>query len=278
MRFILLFLPLLLLTGCAENDSGVGTDLFRQDNLVAWCIVPFDKNERSPEERAQMLQQLGIKKFAYDWREKHVPEFEEEILMCQKYGIEYFAFWGEHPEAFTLFEKHNLHPQVWKTLSSPEASSQEERVELAGKRILPLVERTRELGSKFGLYNHGAWGGDPENMVAVLEWLRSKTNAEHVGLVYNMHHGHEHISHFKESLELMLPYLHCLNLNGMNTNADPKILALGRGEHEETLIRIIKESGYDGPIGILGHQNELDAEIALTENLEGLRSIQARLN
>jgi len=266
---------LVFVAGCA--DQKIASDLFRQDNLVAWCIVPFDKNERSPEERAQMLQRLGIRKFAYDWREKHVPEFEEEILMCQKYGIEYFAFWGEHPEAFALFEKYDLHPQIWKTLPSPQGNSQEERVELAGKSLLPLVEKTRELGCKFGLYNHGGWGGEPENLVAVVDWLRANTDAEHVGLVYNLHHGHEHISHFKESLELMLPYLHCLNLNGMNTDPDPKILALGKGEHEEALLRIIKESGYDGPIGILGHQSDLDAEIALKENLEGLRAIQSRL-
>jgi sugar phosphate isomerase/epimerase len=275
MKLLIYMVFLVFVAGCADKKPS--SDLFRQDNLVAWCIVPFDKNERSPEERAAMLQRLGIQKFAYDWREKHVPEFEAEILMCQKYGIEYFAFWGEHPEAFALFEKYNLHPQIWKTLPSPQGNSQEERVELAGKSMLPLVEKTRELGCKFGLYNHGGWGGEPENLVAVVDWLRANTDAEHVGLVYNLHHGHEHISHFKESLELMLPYLHCLNLNGMNSNGDPKILALGKGEHEEALLRIIKESGYDGPIGILGHQSDLDAEIALKENLEGLRAIQSRL-
>ncbi|QXD25874.1 hypothetical protein F7C95_08315 [Opitutia bacterium ISCC 51] len=266
--------------GCGEaTDKSQENDaLFRKDNLVAWCIVPFDAKERSPEERAAMLERLGIERVAYDWRQKHVTEFEREILAYQKHGLEYFAFWNEHPEAFALFEKYDMHPQIWKTLPSPEADSQEERIELAGKQMLPLVERTRRMGSKFGLYNHGSWGGEPENMIAVVDWLRSQTDADHVGIVYNLHHGHEHIDRFKSLLQQMMPYLLCLNLNGMNSSPDPKILALGQGEHEESLLRIIQTSGYTGPVGILGHQNDLDVEVALRENLEGLQSIQSRLN
>ena len=47
-------------------------NLYAKQNLIAWCIVPFDNKNRTPEERAQMLNKLGINKLAYDWREKHV--------------------------------------------------------------------------------------------------------------------------------------------------------------------------------------------------------------
>lgn len=270
----------LLCWGCdaTRTDPSSNNSPFDKENLVAWCIVPFDAKERSPEERAALLAQLGIRKVAYDWRQKHVPEFEREILAYQEHGLEYFAFWNEHPEAFALFEKYNLQPQIWKTLPSPEAATQEERVALAGKLMLPLVEKTRQLGSQFGLYNHGDWGGEPENMVAVVEWLRGQTDAEHVGIVYNLHHGHDHIEGFADSLQLMLPYLLCLNLNGMNSTPDPKILALGKGEHEESMLRVISESGYTGPIGILGHQSDLDVEVALRENLQGLASLKDKIN
>src|SRR5262245_34288462 len=46
--------------------------LFVRDNLVAWCIVPFDSQKRGPEERAAMLQRLGFRHFAYDWRAEHI--------------------------------------------------------------------------------------------------------------------------------------------------------------------------------------------------------------
>ena len=51
-------------------------DIFPRDNLVAWCIVPFDAKKRTPEQRAEMLARLGIKQFAYDWRDEHLPTFD----------------------------------------------------------------------------------------------------------------------------------------------------------------------------------------------------------
>jgi hypothetical protein len=97
-------------------------------NLVAWCIVPFDAKKRNPAERATMLKELGIGRCAYDWRNEHVVEFEEEILEYKKHGIEYFAFWGGHKSALALFEKHGLHPQIWQTAPSPKDGTQEEKV------------------------------------------------------------------------------------------------------------------------------------------------------
>ena len=59
--------------------------VFAKPNLVAWCIVPFDKVKRGPQQRAEMLQKLGIRKFAYDWRQQQVSSFEEEIVEIQKH-------------------------------------------------------------------------------------------------------------------------------------------------------------------------------------------------
>ena len=74
-------------TTAAFGQSADDTDILQADNLVAWCIVPFDANKRSPAERAVMLEELGIKRCAYDWREEHVPTFEQEIIEYQKHGI-----------------------------------------------------------------------------------------------------------------------------------------------------------------------------------------------
>ena len=43
--------------------------LFARDNLVAWCIVPFDAAKRNSADRVQMLRELGLSRCAYDWRE-----------------------------------------------------------------------------------------------------------------------------------------------------------------------------------------------------------------
>ena len=248
-----------------------------KEQLVAWCIVPFDAKKRTPAERVKMLQGLGLKRCAYDWRKEHIPQFEEEILAYKAGGIEFFAFWNVHESAFALFRKHGIRPQVWKTLPSPKADSQEERVAAAVKMMTPLAEQTREMGCKLGLYNHGGWGGTPENMVAVCEALR-KGGFENVGIVYNFHHGHDHIADFSSALAKLKPYLLCLNLNGMT---DPetvkagsgKILAIGAGKHEAAMIGEVVKSGYSGPIGILDHINSQDAELSLRRNLEGLEKI-----
>ncbi len=251
-------------------------DVLRVDNQVAWCIVPFDAKKRGPAQRAAMLLELGITRCAYDWRAEHVPTFEQEILEYKAQGIEYFAFWSVHEEAFKLFEKHDLHPQIWQTLADPGDGSKEEKVETAVQKLVPLAQRTKAMGCKLGLYNHGGWGGEPKNLSAVCERLHT-LGQDHVGIVYNFHHGHGHIDDWPESLKLMQPFLLCVNLNGMNRHEQPKILGIGKGDHEVDMIRALVSSGYNGPIGILDHREQLDAKQSLLENRDGLEWVRKEI-
>ena len=259
---------------CAEPN----VSLFVKENLVAWCIVPFDAKKRGPAERAEMLKRLGIQRVAYDWRQEHVASFEEEIVQYKKHGLEYFAFWSWHDEMGPLINKYGIRPQIWQTNPSPEAASQAERVQAAATLLNPLVEKTRQLNCQFGLYNHGGWGGQPENLVAVCRYLRERQEAAHVGIVYNFHHGHGHITNFASSFALMEPYLLCVNINGMANpeqvvGSQNKIVPVGSGMHERGMLQIVQASGYSGPIGILDHRNELDAEVSLRQNLDGLAKL-----
>jgi len=255
----------------STNATAPG-ELFARNNLVAWCIVPFDAKKRNAKERAEMLRRLGISKLAYDWRGNHVPFFEEEILETKKNGIELVAFWEMHGDFVKLVRKYHIKPQFWVIMSSPNAGSNEERVAEAARNVLPAVRQTRELGCKLALYNHGGWSGEPDNMVAVVRWLREHEAADHVGIVYNLHHGHGHIADFPAVLAKMKPYLLCFNLNGMVTDGDRRgqlILPLGQGDFDLQLLKTIIASGYRGPIGILNHTDE-DAEGRLQDNLDGL--------
>lgn len=263
--------------GQDREPSDSATSILRRENIVAWCIVPFDAAKRTPEERAALLKEIGITRCAYDWRAEHVPTFEEEILAYKKYGIEFFAFWGIHDEAFRLFKKHDLQPQIWQMMRTPTAEDQAARVEEAAQQMLPIAKRTNDIGCKLALYNHGGWSGEPENLVAVCGRLH-ELGQRHVGITYNFHHGHGHIADWPESLKLMLPYLHCLNLNGMNAGAQPKILGIGQGTYESEMIRDVIESGYDGPIGILDHRPELDARESLIENRDGLERLRKEIS
>src|ERR1044071_2667289 len=76
----------------AELPAGTG-DVFARNNLVAWCIVPFDSQHRGPVERAAMLKRLGITMLAYDWRDQHIPTFDQEADALKEAGIKFQSFW-----------------------------------------------------------------------------------------------------------------------------------------------------------------------------------------
>ena len=122
---------LLASSTAAISKTGSPNPVFAPDNLVPWCIVPFDSKKRNPTERAEMVARLGLKKVAYDWRGQHVPMFEEEILQYKKHGIEYFAFWSWHDAMEPLIRKHDIRPQIWRTLGSPGTGTQKEKVAAA---------------------------------------------------------------------------------------------------------------------------------------------------
>jgi azurin len=271
-------LSLLIVSVCSVGQL-YAADLFDKPNLAAWCIVPFDAAKRGPEARAEMVAKMGIKKIAYDWRQEHVAEFEREILAYQKHGIEFFAFWGVHDEAFRLFEKYKLHPQLWIMMKGT-GETQEAQVKSAAEGLLPILAKAKTIGSQVGIYNHGGWGGEPENMVAVCDYLKKNHATDNIGIIYNLHHGHSHLDRLPKAIEAMKPHLLCLNLNGMDIAGDTKgrkILPLGVGTQDVKVLRQIRASGYSGPIGILNHTNE-DAEGRLLDNLDGLKWLVPQLD
>src|SRR3954468_18304108 len=112
------FLPLMALA-LLLSQGAAAKDIFARDNLVAWCIVPFDAKKRTPQQRADMLEKLGIHRFAYDWRAEDLPTFESELNELQRHHIELTALWFPaelNADARILLDgikKHDLHPQLW---------------------------------------------------------------------------------------------------------------------------------------------------------------------
>jgi hypothetical protein len=265
-------------TACTRADDEKQEERFAAENRVAWCIVPFDAKKRGPAERAEMLVRLGITNIAYDWREEHVATFEDEIVQYRQHKLNYLAFWSWHDAMEPLIRKYDIHPQIWVMMKNSPEITQEAKVADAAAALLPLVEKTRSLNCKLAIYNHGGWAGEPSNMVEVVRRLREQHDAAHVGIVYNFHHGHEHIADFQTHMESMEPYLFCLNINGMEdasvvASGKNKILPVGAGKHEVAMLKIVKASKYNGPIGILDHRPETDSELTLKENMEGLDTL-----
>jgi len=138
---LLIGLALTLLAQGAEPSADVAKieqSLWRHDNLFAWEAAPYDAKKRSPEERAQMFERLGIKQYAYlssayDWDtmddvNTSQLNVDAEIEAMQRHGIDIIAwfFWINTNEPATApklryalesFKRHNIHPHIWVTNS-----------------------------------------------------------------------------------------------------------------------------------------------------------------
>ena len=79
---------------------------------------------------------------------------------------------------------------------------------------------------------------------------------------------------------MIMPHLLVVNLNGMEIDGDArgrKILHLAEGDRELGLLRIIRDSGWQGPVGIIDHRPETDSEVTLKNNLRGLAWLKNEL-
>src|SRR5688572_25705692 len=162
------FPALLLLVAASLAPLAHAADLYDRNNLVAWCIVPFDAKKRGPEERAAMLEKLGLKRLAYDYRAEHIPTWDAELEALKRHGIELTAWWfpgslnDEAKKALELFKRHGVTPQLWVSgggAAVKDASEQLARVETEAARIRPIATTAAPLGCKVALYNHGGWFG-----------------------------------------------------------------------------------------------------------------------
>jgi len=271
---------LMALAGAQAGYAFKGnTKLFDKENLVAWCIVPFDAKQRGPEERARMLRDLGIRRLAYDWRDKDIPTFDAELDALNRHGIRLEAFWlasDMNVEAnksvrvvLDFLKRRKVGTAIWLYLGTPKEFADLDRAVRATQYV---ARQAKQIGCTVDLYNHGGWSGEPENQVSIIQ----KAGMDNVGIVYNFHHGREHMDRFPELFRLMLPYLKTLNLNGMKKDG-PMIMTIGEGDRELDMLRVVSSSPYRGRIGILNHRTDQDAEVGLRRNMQGLDRLVLQL-
>lgn len=279
MKFTGAFLWVLLLAchpaGKMPSSRDAGS-VFAKDNLVAWCIVPFDSKKRSPEQRAEMLDSLGIRNLAYDWRQEHIAEFDAELMALKKHGITLTAFWymsGLTPEKdstlqliFDLLEKHQVKTQIWLMMVGEGSLTA-----MAGP-VAYIANKAARIGCRVGLYNHGGWYGEPENQLAIIEHLK----LPNLGIVYNFSHAEYQAHRFPEFFPKILPHLYAINITGLRGGYPAVVVPVGQGNLEDSMMRLIRESSYRGPIGIINEDFAPDAKDGLMMNLQGIEKILQR--
>jgi len=262
--------------------------LFAKENLIAWCIVPFDNQHRTPQQRVEMLKRLGFTQYAYDWRHEHVSSFREEIKLAKENGIRIAAVWlwidkgtdkvgqlsEDNEQILSIMKESGLKTRLWVGFNNNFFAGENDDSKIAkGVEMLQFLrQRTSQVATGLGLYNHGDWFGEPDNQIKILK----KLNDPAFGLIYSFHHGHSQVQSFPTLLEKMMPWLWTVNINGMKQGG-PQILPVGSGDQEFEMLRTLKKSAFHGSIGILGHIEDDDVEKVLKRNLGGLQTLQERL-
>ena len=289
MNLLKLFAALVIICAFETSASGQPRDtqpLFAKENLVAWCIVPYDNTNRTPAARAAMLRELGITQLAYDWREKHLSSFGEEIRTLKENNIKLKAVWfwvngangslldNANHHILNTLKANGVKTELWLSFNDQffAGLSDEEKFTKAVGAIKEINRSVAAIGCTLHLYNHGNWFGEPVNQVRIIKAI----GTNNIGIVYNFHHARHQVNAFPELLKIMLPYLSTVNINGMKTGG-PMITTVGQGDHEMEMLQTLKQSGFSGSIGVLGHVEDEDAKVVLQRNIEGLKRLLGQM-
>ena len=209
-----------------------------------------------------MLERLGFKHFAYDWRGEHIPTFDAEIEALKRHGVSLDAFWvapgelnDESRIILDVLKRHGvkapaLGPARLRRRPRRRAPSKSAASTRPSESSSRWPTRPPRSAARVALYNHGGWFGEPENQIAIIEELKAQ-GITNVGMVYNLHHGHEHLDRFPELLA---------NAQALPRGAQPqrhgprRRQATGgrssrwaRATHDLELLRTIRDSGYRWP-------------------------------
>ncbi len=227
-----------LALGAMARGDGPGVDpahLFDRDNLIAWCIVPFDGKKRGPEARAAMLARLGFRHFAYDWRAEHVPTFDAEVDALAKHKVGLDAFWcpgelnAESKAILDLLKRRGVQAELWVDAR-------------AGQRHRGRAPKSRRSGSPRRAASSARWprrrarsgatwrctttaaGSASRRIRSPSSSGCTRQGVANVGMVYNLHHAQPQLGRLAATLKATMPYLRAINLDGVDAVGEP-----GRG-------------------------------------------------
>lgn len=281
---ILTYTSLILMTMFSSCHKPTKISTMNIDKLYAWCIVPYDKLERTPTQRIDMLKRLNIDKYAYDWREKNLEEMGEELNLAKASGIDVLAVWmwidnnqdsidnlsHGNQQMLNILKDIGYKGDIWLSFHANfyENMSDDEAVQKGTEMVQLVCKRAKSMGCKVGLYNHGDWFGEPSNQIKIIKNIPEYE----LGIIYNFHHAHLQIDAYPKMVDQMMPYLWSVNINGI-VEGGPKILPVGAGDREKSMIDLLLEKGYKGDFGILGHDEDVDVEVQLQSNIDGIRKL-----
>lgn len=282
---LIILVQLLVLPFSCTNEV---ENTFEVNELSPWCILGFDSLDRTPKERIEMLNEMGLTKYGFNKGKGDLTTMKEEFKLAKENDIEITSLFlwlnskrdsigklGQaNQELLNNLKEVEYKPTIWVSFSNNffEDQNQEQSISLSIEMIKYIKSEAEEIGCKLAIYNHRGWFGNPYNQLEILKRL----DDESITMVYNFHHAHEYVDEFPEIVKKMKPYLSYVNISGVRKEG-PEILSIGKGDHEYEMIKNLMDEGYNGPWGILGHIKTEDVQQVLHRNIEGLKMFNSKL-
>jgi sugar phosphate isomerase/epimerase len=229
-----------------------------------WPFFAFDngvgRGVWSPSEQAETVRKLGYDGIHYNYT--NPADFGKKIAACRAAGVPiqavYLYSFVNQPatpydpgfkEVIRMLKGSNT--IIWLTLRDGKRGEQDEAAAAVVREIASLA---KESGLKVSIYPHaGFYVATAEEAVRIAKIV----NLPNVGVTVNLCHElfAGNADRLDQVVKTAAPYLNLVSINGASPipNKGPKAwetLTLGSGSFNvDGFLRIIRDAGYQGPIG-----------------------------
>jgi len=259
--------------------------------FFALCMDTHDAKKRSLAQQAEMLKELGYDGAGHLWL-KNVPE---RLKTLDAAGL----------KLFHIYMRLNVKPgnkrpydpkleEVVKLLKGRKTAlvllvgGMKPSDTTADPRAVKLVGQIADIATKSSLdvilYPHtGDWLQNVGDAVRIAK----KVGRKNVGVMFNLCHWlkAEHGKDLENTLKAAMPYLKGVSIHGADTAAE---IAAGKGKWIQpldsgsfdvaALLKMLKDMGYTGPIGLQCYGLRGDASDHLTRSIAAWRKLRKRLD
>jgi len=277
--FLLFLFPITLLADDADSPS--------KCEFFALCMDTHDSQQRTIEEQNTMLAGLGFDGVAHLWLDK----LEERVTSAKASGLHVTQVYFQIDLSKTTPFDQNLEKALpclkgGKTqlalLIYGGKPSDESLDDKAVGVIRDIVRVAEPNDVKVVLYPHvGAWNETVADCVRIAKRFPEKN----VGVMFNLCHwvAVDKSENLKKTLELAMPYLACITINGTDTPEEIQSRAdragwlqpLDAGSFDQKkLLTILDELDYRGPVGLQCYGIPGDAKVHLERSMKAWRELQ----
>ncbi len=263
----------------------------RPNPFFALCMDTHDAKKRNLAQQAEMLKKLGYDGAGHLWL-KNVPE---RLKTLDAAGLKLFHIYMR--VNVKTGSKRPYDPKLESVVKLLKGRKTALVLLVGGMkpsdtrgdpRAVELVSQIADIAAKSSLdvilYPHtGDWLQNVSDAVRIAK----KVDRKNVGVMFNLCHWlkAERGKELEKTLKAAMPYLKGISIHGADTAAE---IAAGKGKWIQpldsgsfdvaNLLKMLKDMGYKGPVGLQCYGLRGDARDHLTRSITAWRKFRKRLD